>query len=462
MKRIVWRWLAISSLVWSSLVWSALSLQAETRPQYGGTLRVMMQAAPNSLDPANRDQPDSFARRSLTALLFDKLIKIDESGHVQGALAQSWQATRENRMWLFHIRGGVTFDDGTPLSAESVAASLRFANPPWNVVAEKDSVVIELKSPDPELPGELALPRNAIVKRDADQRVRGTGPFQIVEWAPGKNLRLSANENYWHGRPYLDAIEIEMGRDFREQVTALEVGRADLVEIPAEQVRRVQQQAHQLASSAKIELMALVFSADVDSDKEKDLRDALGLSVERGSIRNVLLQGTGDASGGVLPTWMSGYGFIFPANANLEKARQIRAQYRIVPTWTLGYDGSDVLARLVAERIALNGKDAGFSLQPTPSNHVDIHLARLALASSDPWIALKELEESLGKIDVQIKYGSIEELYAAERDLLNSRRVIPLFHLPMTYAAGPKLKHWSLQPEGSWDVSDAWLENGIP
>jgi len=430
----------------------------------------MMHAAPTSLDPASREQPDSFARRSLTSLLFDKLVEADDSGHAQPGLAQSWQAMRENRMWLFHIRGGVMFDDGTPLTAESVAASLRYANPAWNVVAEKDAVVIELKSPDPELPAELSLPRNAIGKRDADQHMDGTGPFQIVEWRPGKTLRLAANENYWRGRPYLDAVEIEMGRDFHEQITALEVGRADLVEVAPEQVRRLQQ-GHELVSSAKIELMALLFSSDAVSDEERELRDAVGLSVERGSIRNVLLQGTGDASGGVLPTWMSGYGFVFPASANLEKARQLRGQYRIVPNWSLGYDGSDTLARLIAERIALNAKDAGFSLQPTSSTNAEIQLVRIPLASTNPWIALDELETYMvpwsrnpgATRGIPTKSaGLVEELYAAERELLASRRVIPLFHLKMTYAAAPKLKYWSVQSDGSWDVSDAWLENRIP
>ena len=456
MRRIVWQWLAVSSVVWI-----ALALQAETRPQYGGTLRVMMHAAPTSLDPASREQPDSFARRSLTSLLFDRLVRMDENGHTKAGLAESWQATRENRMWLFHLRSGVMFDDGTPLTAESVAASLRYANPQWSVVPEKDAVVIELKSSDPEVPAELSLPRNAIVKRDADQRVKGTGPFQIVEWRPGKTLRLTANENYWGGRPYLDGVEIEMGHDFREQVTALEVGRADLVEVAAEQTRRLQP-GHPLVSSPKVELMALVFSSDAVSPEDRDLRDALGLSVERGSIRNVLLQGTGDASGGLLPTWLSGYGFVFPASANLQKARELRGQYRLVPNWTLGYEGSDPLARLVAERIALNAKDAGSSLQLSSASTADIRLVRVPLASSDPWIALKEFEANLGQPDLPMKYGSVEELYGAERELLASRRVIPLFHLPVTYATTAKLKHWAVQPDGSWDVSDAWLESGTP
>ena len=48
-----------------------------------------------------------------------------------------------NQRWQFRIRRGVKFHDGTPLSAEMAAASLRAANPSWNVIADADSVVIE-------------------------------------------------------------------------------------------------------------------------------------------------------------------------------------------------------------------------------------------------------------------------------------------------------------------------------
>ena len=84
---------------------------------------------------------------------------------------------------------------------------------------------IEREGSDPELLAELALPRNAIVKRNPDSTLSGTGPFHIVDWQPGKKLTLAADENCWRGRPFLDAIEIEMGKSFRDQMTALELMR---------------------------------------------------------------------------------------------------------------------------------------------------------------------------------------------------------------------------------------------
>ena len=113
MRHFVWRWLAASSLLIA-----ALAANAETRPQYGGTLRIQMQAAPASLDPADRGVPDSFGRRNVTALIFDTLVTFDDAGHVRPALAESWQPTA-NQQWQFRIRRNVKFHDGTGFDAEA-------------------------------------------------------------------------------------------------------------------------------------------------------------------------------------------------------------------------------------------------------------------------------------------------------------------------------------------------------
>lgn len=456
MRRFEWRWLAVSSLLIG-----AMTASAETRPQYGGTVRVAMHAAPTSLDPADGSQPDSFARRSLTMLIFDTLVQADENGRLQTALAVSWQASPGNQRWQFHLRRGVKFHDGSPLTTESVAASLRVANPLWNVSIDGESIVIEQEAVAPELPAELALPRNAIAKRSSDGRPDGTGPFHVVDWQPGKKLTLAAEETYWGGRSFLDGVEIEMGRGYRDQMVALELGRADLVEVPPEQIHRAAMEGRALVSSPPMELMALVFTRDAASPDEKTLREALALSVERASIRGVLLQGSGQPAASILPTWMSGYGFVFPTSADLARARQLRAQVRNVPSWTVGYDATDAVARLVADRIALNARDAGLSLQPTTAITVDLRLVRIPLASADPWITLASAVSAAGSSPVKNVggnvAGSVEDLYAAEQAALAAQKIIPLFHLPVSCAAAPTLRSWTLRSNGTWALSDAWL-----
>src|SRR5690348_1181530 len=68
--------------------------------------------------------------------------------------------------------------------------------------------------------------------------VAGSGPFRISEWEPGKQLTLVANDDYPGGRPFVDAIEIDMGRSVHDRLTDLEVGRTDFAEIPAEDARQ--------------------------------------------------------------------------------------------------------------------------------------------------------------------------------------------------------------------------------
>jgi peptide/nickel transport system substrate-binding protein len=443
------RWLATSLL----LIVTAAA-HAETRPQYGGTLRVIIRANPASLDPLEMSDP--LGGRNIISLVFDTLVRIDTTGRAQSALAESWQIAPGDQRIQLRLRQNVKFQDGSPLTPEIAAASLRKGNQAWNVTAAGDVLTIDSPTSTAQLLQELALPRNAIAKADSNN-VSGTGPFHIVDWQAGKKLTLAANEDYWGGRPFIDQIEIEMGRSFRDQMNALESGRADLVEVAPEQMHRVGSQRYQLVRSNPIELVALKFAADAASAQQKNVREALRFSVERRSIHSVLLQGAGQPTASLLPNWMTGYGFLFSTDADLSRARQLRDQVPGVPTVTVGYDNNDPMERLLAERIALNAKDAGLSVQLNSAAN-DLRLVRIPLASSDPWIALDNLGAQLGLPAIKGKSHSVEDLFAAEQTALASGRVIPLFHLPVAYTSTAGLRDWLINTDGSLDLTKAWLK----
>ncbi len=452
MKHIGWASLVISSVLLATLA------RSEERPRYGATLHVAMRATPSSLDP--QELARSFGGRGLVSLIFDSLIATDENGHLQPALAESWQSSRGNQHWEVHLRQGVRFQDGTLLTSEIAAASLRVSNPSWKVSTDGNAIQIEVETADPHVPAELALPRNAIAKRDP--QIAGTGPFTVAQRQAGKTITLTANEECWRGRPYLDSMEIETGKSFRDQMNAFDSRRADLVEVAPEQSHRTLKEAQILTGAYPIELLALVFRKDAASPEEKSLRRALGLSVERGSMRSVLLQGSGMPAGGLLPMSISGYGFVFSTDTDLQKARQLRGEMSSVPTWTLNYDASDTLLRVLAERIALNAKDAGLSLRPVVTGDSDLRLERIPIASGDAWLALSEVLNHAGVQAPKNMAGSVEDLYALEQQTLASERVIPLFHLPVGYASAPGLRGWQVRIDGSWDLSRAWLETSRP
>jgi ABC-type transport system substrate-binding protein len=446
---------ALQSVVLGSLLLISSALAA-TRPQYGGTLHVTTRIAATSLDPADNTQPDSVARRNLTALLFDTLVVADARGRLHPSLAASWQADPGNQRWTLVLRHDVRFHDGSPLTADAVAASLRANNPTWKVVPHADSVIIERDSPAPELAADLARPCNAIVKHDGNS-LSGTGPFRVNSFTPGKHLALVANEDSWAGRPYLDAIDVDLGRSGHDQLISLEAARSDLAEVTPDQTARAALGFRRVLSSPPIDLITLVFQRDPQSADDRNLRSALALSIDRASIRHVILQSSGDPTAALLPNWMSGYAFVFPSAQNLALARQKRAEVRQASNWTIAYDTSDPFIELLAQRIILNAKDVGLTLQPTSSASPDLRLTRLTLDSSDPRLAVKTMTYQLNLPTPKLASASSESVYQAENAALQSQRVIPLFYLPARYALGPQVRDANLSPTGTPQLADIWL-----
>ncbi len=404
------------------LLLAALSLlPASARPRYGGTLRIEMRAAPQSIEAAER----------LAPLVFEPLVP---------ALAIPEKQSRG--VWRFRLRRGVKFHDGSPLTAAAVAAAL----PDMQVRVEGDAIAVWLNDLS-ELAG------TPIVLRAQDGTVAGTGPFRVVSWEAGRRAVLTANEEYRDGRPFLDSISVEMGRAPGDQLLDLELGKADFVEVWPNDLRRAQRAGVQLWSSAPVSLLALVCER-VDDPR---LREALALSIDRAAIHSVLLQKQGDPAGGLLPQWVGGYAFLFPAARDVARAREL---VQAPPPLTLAYDASDPLARNIAERISLNAREAGIKVQTVAGQEASVRMTRMRLPSTEPGPALRGLAAMLGAPAPEAA-KDLEALYTAESGLLEGFRVIPLFHLPETYAAAPSVRVWNgpaVLESGEWRLADIWVE----
>ena len=446
---------AFPLLVASSLLWATGSTAA-TRPHYGGTLHLAMRAAPTSLDPADSSQSDWFAFRNVSSLMFETLVSLDEQGKPQPALSSSWHVESGSQRWQFFLRRGVTFQEGTPVTPDVVAASLRRTNPTWKVFSEGEAVVIERDSAAPNLPAELSLPRNSIVKRDGG-KISGTGAFVVSLWDPGKKLSLTARDDYWGGRAFLDAIEIEMGKNFREQMISLDLGKAQVIEVAPEQAHRAAAEGRHIDGSAPVELIALVFAREPQLPDDGRQRRALALSIDRESLNTVVMQGGSEPAGSLLPNWLTGYAFVFPSLIDLELARQIRSEIPHTTSWSLTYDPADPAARVIAERVVLNARDAGLGMQITNASNADLRIVRVPLGSLDGQIALGEVAARLGFSRPNLVSGSIDDLYNVESKLLQSQRVIPLLHLRTAYAVSNDVKNWRTARDGSWRVTNTWL-----
>jgi peptide/nickel transport system substrate-binding protein len=459
MKRIPLLLLAAASLL---VGWRAT---AATRPLYGGTLLVETSAQLASLDPAK--PPADPAGRALAEKLFflvgDRLVRLDERGHPHPSLATAWKMGAKGRSWTFTLREGVKFQDGKPLAAEDVVESLAALHPDWHLGVRDARVEIGLPEPAPELPLQLALAENSILRAGENGILIGSGPFRLTEFTPAR-ITLAANETDWRGRPFLNGVQILLGHAPREQWIDLELGRADVVEIAPDEVRRALQSQVRLWTSQPEEVVALAFEPGRAEAGDGRVRQALASGVNRAALRNVLLQKQGEVAQSILPQWLSGYAFLFPA----APAAPSTAPAGSWPPLMLSYDGSDALLTSFAGRIAVDARAAGLNVRLQPQGAgaaapADVRLVRERIESLDPRTALERIVAAMG-LSKQIAMpagDSPAALYAAEQSLVSTHWVIPLVDLPEIYGLSPRVQDWmppAVTSSGGWRLGEVWKE----
>jgi peptide/nickel transport system substrate-binding protein len=182
-----------------------------------------------------------------------------------GMLAEQWERS-DPTTWVFRLRSGVRFHDGTPFDARAAKYSLEKAMTgvakgqlaAVRSITAIDAATLEIKvsTPAPTLPAILTQPYTAIVSPAAYERLGpdgfarapvGTGPFRFVSWniASG-DVVLQPNPAYWRkdgaGQkyPYVQRVDFRVLPDVAAQVAALQAGDVDLiVKVPAASARQL-------------------------------------------------------------------------------------------------------------------------------------------------------------------------------------------------------------------------------
>jgi len=456
-----------------------------SRPRYGGTVRILFHDRVLSIDPLS-DEDHPSARDRMAALTFENLTQIDAQGRLRPGLALSWHADQSKRAWQFRLRLA-NFHDGTVLTAADVAASLAKSNPAWKYSAvDRQTVSIETAFAVQQMPELLALPRYAIVKRQADGNnapiLIGTGSYKLNQWQAGEHAQFTANEDYWGGRPFPDSIEFQMGLSLREQLMDRQLGPFTATELSVDQIRNVEQNNQTVMLSRPADLLALVFpqpdSGGRPGKKPVDarVRQALGLTMNRAAISNVIFQRRAIPASGLLPQWLTGYEFMFSGVADMNRAKELRADaaaYVVISPISLAYDFADPLARLAAERIAVDAREAGITVQPYAESHInskaarasinaDAVLLRVPLHSLDPSVALAARLDDLGlpleSVPAILGATRPEDLLEIERKLLESNRVLPVAHVPQVLWLNSTAHNWQQELNGAWDLDQLWME----
>jgi oligopeptide transport system substrate-binding protein len=220
---------------------------------------ILLVGEPTSLDPATQGDAASAA---VSAQLFESVTAIDPSLEVRPALARDWEVLDGGMRVVFHLRGGLRFSDGSPLTADDVVRSwLRLVDPDSpsplasllldiegaaarsrgeieanqvGLRANGSDVEVRLTRLSPEFPAIVAGPSFGVVARNADGGASAFEPGELVSSGAyrlvaqsGTGLDLEANEHYWAGTPAIAKVRLVTDLGGRSAVDAFEAGDLD-------------------------------------------------------------------------------------------------------------------------------------------------------------------------------------------------------------------------------------------
>ena len=228
---------------------------SDATPEVGGTLRIGVEADVDGLNPASNVMPA--VGLWMGEAVFDTLAKVGADGSAVPYLASSITPDETNTTWTVTLRPGITFHDGTPLTAEAVVATFegQLADPlvgltvvplfaPDKLIEAVDdlTVVYHLAGPSSVFPlrltGQLGVVASptwlAAVEADPDlaQQPVGTGPFRFDQRTQDSITRFVRNDDYWAGEVYLDAVEFYPVADSLRRADQLSVGDLDMLHSP--------------------------------------------------------------------------------------------------------------------------------------------------------------------------------------------------------------------------------------
>lgn len=217
--------------------------------QYGGELRFCLQGEPKTFNPLLVEDDPSEVIRYLTGGV---LIRVNRSTQeVEPELAASWKIDKSGKRIAFQLRSGLSFSDGTPFTAEDVAATMRMVMDPKLhapvgdafragsgtaeiAVSGKDRITIEFPAVVSGM--ERLFDQVAIVPaKSPNNASTALGPFYVADYKAGSEVLLKKNPHYWkrdsQGRalPYLDTIRLSIQQNRTMEMVRFERGELHLI-----------------------------------------------------------------------------------------------------------------------------------------------------------------------------------------------------------------------------------------
>lgn len=314
-------------------------------PKRGGVLRVgfISGGSTETLDPWVFSATNDYCR---IINLYDTLYVFDDNLDVLPALVESGEANSDSTQWTFRLRDGVSFHDGSTLSADDVIYNFReWVNPnaifygqvgfqvdPKQITkVDERTVRVGLKSGNARFDRDLAFLFGSIKSRNQKKHGPpiGTGPFKYKSFTPGKQSVFDRFPNYWHsGQPYVDQLLVNSSfTDENARANALRSGAIDVLPVmPFPLVASLKSGSTTVLQAQSGAFQNFYMRVDAAPFNDVRVRQAMRLLVDRQQLVQAVYAGYGNVSNDVPGRYDPLYNEGLKRERDVEQAKSLLKQ----------------------------------------------------------------------------------------------------------------------------------------
>ena len=361
-----------------TLAATVLGLAQMPSPAAAQKLTIAVGGAFTSLDPHYHNLGPNNA---LTSYVFEPLMRFGPKFQPEPSLAVSWKAI-DDKTWEIKLREGVTFHDGSPLTAEDVVFS--FARVP-TLLNSPGSFIYAVK---PIVRAEIVDPRTlrlhtaapvplmaynltgvAIVSKkhgegmttssfNALKSTIGTGPYRVTAFTVGEQAMFQRNDSWWDKKPHWSTVQYRLVTDNAARIATLRAGDADIIDqVPTRDVADLKtnpkvavislpgQRLIYLSPDASRAATPFAFDTGGKPLEANPLRDprvrrALSMAINRAGLRDRIMDGLAVPTGQLMPEGVSGYEPAIPVDTyDPDRAKKLLAEAGYPSGFALTFHG---------------------------------------------------------------------------------------------------------------------------
>lgn len=307
---------------------------ARTPAKQGGTLTVAIGIDMDTLDPVGQT---TTTVSNVVDMMCEPLLTIDQKGHLKALLAENWHVSKDAKTYIFNLRKGIKFHDGTPFNAHAAKVNFeRLLDPNIKVPARgvltlihavtvhgPYQIQLHLKAPSAVAPilGTLtsttaAMVSPASLSKDGNSRDHvvhpvGTGPYRFGEYVHGDHVTLHRNDKYWGRKPAYATQVMKIVPEAASREALIRAGQADVIILPpASDLPALKSGSTRvlLAPSDRSVFIHINNRSTLQPLlKKKEVRQALNYAVDKQAIIKSVLFGSAIELQAPMPPMLFGY-----------------------------------------------------------------------------------------------------------------------------------------------------------